>query len=314
MKLSVFQQSRTILASLITAGTMAATSGSLFAGPADDKLAKSVIEPEPESRIHALLQVEVGDHYITPRGLNVVDQGINIQPLLIVFFTLYSNPDGFLNDITLAPGVWNDWGTHQTGANPGQWNEIDPFVGLTFKFAKAFQFDANYTAFRSMTDSYPTSTNLDLKLTYHDSFMGQFSVNPYVEFFDELSNKATVTFDTRTSRESYYFSLGLDPTYKFKSIPLTVEIPSYVNIVGKDFYQRFDGSPGGSGAAIISTGIKLSTPLSFIPKSYGSWTAYAGFQYYHINNEGALDGNVATTKPERDRNLERFYGGISVFF
>src|SRR6202011_5421393 len=106
--------------------------------------------------IHALLQVEVGDHYITPRGLDVVNQGLNIQPLVIIFFTLYKNNEGFLNEVTLAPGVWNDWGTNAVGVKKGQWNEIDPFVGLTFKFAKAFQFDAAYTGFRSQTESYPT--------------------------------------------------------------------------------------------------------------------------------------------------------------
>jgi hypothetical protein len=313
MKLKSLHRSCTALA-LLAAVSLNAASLPVFAGPATDAMAKSVVEPEPESRIHALLQVEAGDHYITPRGLNVVDQGLNIQPLFIVFFTLYANKDGFLNEVTLAPGVWNDWGTHQVGVRKGQWNEIDPFIGLTFKFAQGFQLDAAYTGFRSETDSYPTSTNLDLKLTYHDSCFGAFSINPYVEFFDELSNKATVTFNPQTSRESYYFALGLDPTYKFKDFPLTVELPSYVNIVGKDFYQRFDGTPGGSGAAIISTSVKLSTPLKFIPKSYGFWTAYVGCQYYHLNNEGVLDGNQATTKPERDKNLERFFGGISVFF
>jgi hypothetical protein len=145
--------------------------------------------------------------------------------------------------------------------------------------------------------------------------MGPFSINPYVEFFDELSNKATVTFDPSTSTEGYYFAIGIDPTYKFDPFPLTVEIPSFVNIVSSDFYQKFDGSNGGSGAAVVSTGIKFSTPLKFIPKSYGSWTAYAGYEFYWLNNQGLLDGNVALTgKSYEEHTLSRFYGGISVFF
>ena len=198
MKSNPFHRSSTARA-LLAAGVVAAASLRAFAGDADDKLAKSVIEPEPESRIHCLLQVEVGDHYITPRGLDVVDIGLTVQPLVVIMFDLYSNKDGFLNDITIFGSIWNDWGTHSYGAKPGQWNEIDPSGGVTFKFAKAFQLDVAYTGFRSQTDSYPTSTNLDAKLTYHDSFMGAFSINPYVEFFDELSNKATVTFDESTS-------------------------------------------------------------------------------------------------------------------
>lgn len=291
-----------------------------FAGSAEDKLAKSVVEPEtePDSRIHALFQVEVGNHYITPRGLDVVDAGLTVQPLVVLLFTLYENKskDAFLNEIILTGGLWNDWGTHAYGAKPGQWNEIDPSVGLTFKFAQAFQFDATYTGFRSQTDSYPTSTNLDLKLSYHDTFLGSaFSINPSVEFFDELSNKATVTFNPSTSREGFYFALGLDPTYNCDPFPLKIELPSYVNLVSKDFYQRFNGADGGSGAAVISTGIKFGVPLKFIPKSYGSWTIYTGYEYYYLNNPGLLDGNQALTgKIDRERNLHRFYGGVSVFF
>jgi hypothetical protein len=314
MKSNSLHRSSTARA-LLAAGVVAAASFRAFAGDADDKLAKSVIEPEPESRVHCLLQLEVGDHYITPRGLDVVDAGVTLQPLVVVIFDLYSSKDGFLNDISIFGSLWNDWGTKAYGAKAGQWNEIDPSGGISFKFAKGFQLDVAYTGFRSETDSYPTSTNLDAKLTYHDSFMGPFSINPYVEFFDELSNKATVTFDPSTSTEGYYFAIGIDPTYKFDPFPLTVEIPSFVNIVSSDFYQKFDGSNGGSGAAVVSTGIKFSTPLKFIPKSYGSWTAYAGYEFYWLNNQGLLDGNVALTgKSYEEHTLSRFYGGISVFF
>ena len=319
MKSNFRNRSSTVCA-LLSAAALSAASLHALAGGADDKLAKSVIEPEvtPDSRIHALFQVELGSHYITPRGLDVVDAGLTVQPLVVLLFTLYENKskDAFLNEVVLSGALWNDWGTAAYGAKPGQWNEIDPSVGLTFKFAQGFQFDATYTGFRSETDSYPTSTNLDLKLSYHDTFLGKaFSINPSVEFFDELSNKATVAFNPSTSREGFYFALGLDPTYNFDPFPLKVELPSYVNIVSKDFYQRFDGTDGGSGAAVISTGIKFSVPLRFIPKTYGFWTIYTGYEYYYLNNPGLLDGNQALTgKNYRERDLHRFYGGISIFF
>ena len=70
-------------------------------------------------------------------------------------------------------------------------------------------------------------------------------------------------------------------------------------------------------AAVISTGIKFSVPLKFVPKEYGFWTVYAGYEYYYLNNDGLLDGNQALTgKPATDRetSLHRFYGGVTVFF
>lgn len=300
---------------LLAAGVLAAASLGACAGSADDELAKSVIEPEAESRIHCLLQVEAGDHHITPRGLDINDAGLTLQPLVVVMFDLYRSKDGFLNDITVFGSVWNDWGTKPYGVKPGQWNEIDPAGGLKFKFAKGLQLDVALTGFRSETESYPTCVNLDAKLTYHDSFMGAFSINPYLEFFDELANKATVTFDPSTSAEGYYFALGIDPTYKFDPFPLIVELPSFVNIVSPDFYQRTDGANGGAGAAVITTGIKFSAPLKFVAKSNGSWTVFAGYEFYYLNNTGLLEGNqLLTGKPYQDHNLSRFYGGVSVFF
>ena len=274
MKSNFFSRSSSARA-VLAAGVVAAASLRAFAGDADDKLAKSVIEPEDDTRVHALLQVEVGDHYITPRGLDVVDKGVTIQPLVVIMFDLYKSKEGFLNDIQLWGSIWNDWGTtpypvrnSSARALAGNWNEIDPAVGMDFKFAKGFDLNLAYTGFRSETDSYKTSTNFDAKLTYHDSFMGKFSLNPSVEFFQETSNKATVAFNYATDgHRGYYFSLGLDPTYKCDPFPLTIEIPSFVNIVSENFYQKFNGTNGGSGAAVISTGIKFSTPLSFIPKN-----------------------------------------------
>lgn len=314
---SSFHPRLRLVGALLAGGLLAAAAGPAFAGPsAKEKLEKSVLAPEPEpSRVHALVNVDFSDHYITPRGLNVENQGLIVQPLVLIFWDLYNNPDGFINDVTLTTGVWNSIHSRKSGADPSRWNEIDPIGGLTVKFAKALSLDVFWSAFQSQTDSYETSNNLSIKLTYNDAFCKRFSFNPYVEYWKELSDKATVVFNPTTSHESYYFSIGINPTYKFESIPLTVSLPTFINICGEDFYQRFDGTPGGSGLAVFSTQFKISTPLSFIPKSYGNWTAYASVQYYHLSNDGVLDGNqVLGADAEREENLVQFHGGISVFF
>lgn len=300
--------------SLLTAGVLAAVSLPAFAGQVTkEKMEKSVVEPEAPSRIHALLNVDVSSSYITPRGLNVENSGAVFQPLFLVFWNLYSSTDGFIKDVTLTTGVWNSIHTEKSGAKPGNWNEIDPIAGLTVKFGKGFEFDAFWSAFKSQTDSYDTSNNLSLKLTYKDSCFGNFSINPYVEYWHEISDKATVVFNQATSDESSYISIGINPTYKFSSISLTVSMPTFINIVQDDFYQKFDGTSGGDGLAVFSTQLKLSTPLSFIPKGYGSWTAYASFQYYHLDNEGLRDGNIALGGGDRD-NLYQVHAGVSIFF
>lgn len=305
--------------SIMAAGGVVAPFASPFipsaaAGTPAKTLEKPIMEEAFGSRINGLVVNEFSDHYITPRGLNVEDEGLIWQPLVLIFWNLYKSDAGFLEDISLTTGVWNSIHTEKSGAKPGHWNELDPILGLTFKFAKGWQFDAFTTQFYSETDSYATSTHLDLKLTYHDSCFGQFSLNPFVQFWQELEEKSTVVFDPSTSSEGNYFCVGINPTYKFKSIPLTVEMPTFLNLVSDNFYQKFDGSDGGSGFALISTTLKLSTPLSFIPKGYGAWTVYASVQYYHLENDGLLDGNQVLADASREQDLLQFHGGISIFF
>ena len=277
--------------------------------------AAAPMEPSaPQPIVHFLLQLDFSDHYITPRGLNVEDDGLIFQPLLLSFWSLYSDKNQFLNDISLTAGVWSSFHTEESGADPGNWNEFDPILGLTFGLGEYVKFETNYTAFDSMTDSYPTSQHLELKIRFDDSKLmsGDFSINPYVAYWHELEDKATVAFNPATSEESFYFTVGVIPTFKVGSVKL--EFPTYINLVGNDFYQQFDGSPGGAGLAVFGTEIKASVPLTFIPKEYGFWTAYAGVKYYHLENDGLLDGNQVLADSSREKDLIQFHGGLSIFY
>lgn len=269
--------------------------------------------PTAEPWLHALLQLDFSDHYITPRGLNVENEGLIFQPLFLLFANVYANKDGFLQDITLTAGVWSSFHTEESGADPGHWNEFDPIGGIAFKFADVWKLDVNYTAFESMVSSYPTSHHLEVKLSLDDSkALGAFALNPYVAFWKELEDKATVAFDPATSEESYYFTLGINPG--FKAGPVKFEFPTYINLVDEDFYQKFDGTGGGSGLAVFGTEVKVSVPLTFVPKDLGFWNLYAGVKYYHLNNDGLLDGNSVLTPREHKDDLVQFHGGISIFF
>ena len=71
-----------------------------------------------------------------------------------------------------------------SGPKPGHWNETDVLTGLTLKFLNDLEFDAFYTAFVSQVDAFDTSTNVDLKLTYHDKILNNklvksLSISPY---------------------------------------------------------------------------------------------------------------------------------------
>ncbi|MES2921458.1 MAG: hypothetical protein V4819_07925 [Verrucomicrobiota bacterium] len=269
----------------------------------------------PKLKLNVLLQLDVSDHYITPRGLDVTNEGVVLQPLFLLFANLYSSESTFLTDVTLTAGVWSSFQSEAAGVDPSHWNEFDPILGLAFKFAEYFKFETNYTAFKSMTDSYPMSHHMELKLSFDDSkWLGKFALNPHIAYWQELKNKATVVFDPSTSEESFYFTLGINPTIKFDAVKL--EFPTFLNIVGDEFYQQFDGSAGGGGAAVFFTSIKASVPLKFIPQEYGFWTWYAGVKYYHLNNDGLEDGNMVLTTggDHDDDDLVQFHTGLTIFF
>ncbi len=171
----------------------------LHAGEANATLEKSILENAPGEpfggRVHGLVQLDISSAYITPRGLNVENQGGVFQHLILIFWNLYNKPDAFLNDVTLTTGLWNSIHTVQSGVEPGNWNEIDAIGGLT----------------------------------------------------------------------------------------------------------------------LLSAQLKVSTPLSFIPKGYWAWTLYAGVKYYALENAGLFDGNQVRADATREKDLFQFSGGIAVF-
>jgi hypothetical protein len=302
---------KSVMVTSLAALWLLTTSLTLAGTPAPKNPA--VAPPPPAPLFNALLQLDFSDHYITPRGLNVENNGLIFQPLFLVFWDLYSDDNGFLQDVTLTTGVWSSFHTRESGVDPGHWNEFDPIAGLGLKFADNWKLDLNYTAFRSMVDAYPTSHHLEVKLSYDDSkLLGAFALKPFIAFWKELENKATVAFNPATSEESYYFTLGINPS--FKAGPVKFEFPTYINWVDGDFYQKFDGSGGGSGVAVFGTELKVSVPLTFVPKDLGFWSLYAGVRYYHLSNDGLRDGNSVLTADGDKDNLVQFHGGISIFF
>lgn len=280
---------------------LALASPNLHAGSTKE-VEPGVAPPETKSRIGGLLQLDVSDHYITPRGLNVEDDGVIFQPLLLLFVDLYDG-DGFINDVGLTLGVWNSIHTEESGADPGHWNEIDPIAGLSFGLKGGFKLDATWTMFESMTDSYDTPNNLEVKLSYSDNLTETFSINPYVSYWLEINNKTTFA----TSPSSYYFTVGINPTYSPKNIPVRFELPVTVLLPADDFYGE------SSTVGLWSVALKASTPLSFVSPEFGKWFLYGKVTYYSFENDALVKyGSFATGKPDDDE--VQFSAGITVLF
>lgn len=289
------------------------------AGPSTNVLAGTVSPAAPlADEVSGMVNFEFSSHHLTPRGINLQDKGLIFQPTARLDWTLYratGGPNQFLNHAGLTTAMFNDFDTVRSGVNPGSWNEIDFILGPTATFYRDWQIDSPFISFKSETGSYPTCLAWNPRLTYHDHWFRNVSMNPYVEFFDELQNKVTVVLVPAQSQSSYYGVLGMDPTYAPEKLPLILELPTYVLIPGANFYQRANGSAGGTDLGLSSTSLKATIPLTFLGTTGGKWSIYGAVQYEYLNNPGLLDGNIVlASTPNRQRDLVVFHGGITLRF
>jgi hypothetical protein len=297
-------KSRSVSTGLLAASLLSV--GGTLAVQAED----AATPPPPPSKVHALVNFEFSDHYLTPRGMDVQNHGVVFQPLVLGFFSLYESKH-FLNSVTLVGGVWNCFGSGQLassdsgGAKQTNWYEIDPIAGLSFGFAKNFTLDVTYTAFNMQIFNIPFSQHLETKLSFNDSdYLKCFALHPYISYWQELENKAVASTD-KDPTSSYYFDIGVAPSYTFKKCDLKLELPCRVLLPNEDFYGTGAGSS--STVGLYEVGIKGTIPMKFMPEGYGHWSFHAGFKYMNFE-----DRNLRATQHRPGSTA--VYAGISTFF
>lgn len=271
----------------------------------------------PPSRLHALVNLEVSDKYLTPRGMIVQDKGVTVQTLFLAFLDVYDGkPDALLSDVTLVGGFWNDYASESmpehlgAGSTETNFVEIDPIFGVSLGLGKNFKLDVTYTAFCMQILDIGTSEHLETKLSYNDTdLLGAFALHPYVSFWKELDNKATAAANFGIP-SSYYFEVGIAPSYTVGKVKL--EAPMRVLLPSSEFYgETFANS---STVGLYEVGLKGTTSLTFMPKGYGFWSAHLGVRYMKFVDKNlqqlATDGGFGS----RTKDTAQVYSGVSVFF
>lgn len=286
-------------------------------------------EPAP-SRVNALLNFEFSDKYLTPRGMIVQNSGLVFQQLTLGFFNLYKG-DAIVNNVTLVGGVWNCFGTARLpssdsgGTRGTSWYEIDPIAGFSFGLPKGFTLDVTYTAFDMQILNIPFSHHLETKLSFDDTpYLKAFALHPSITYWQELDGKATaaqVPFGALPGPKpgpgslpgsSFYFDLGIAPSYTFEGIGLKLEAPMRVLLPDSSFYGEYYSAS--STVGLYEVGLKGTIPMKFMPKGYGNWSFHAGFKYMEFvdkNLRGMQQFN-ATSSAENHSTL--LFCGISSFF
>jgi hypothetical protein len=292
----------------------------LMAG--EGKEVKKVIEEAKESCITGDIGVSAVSQYIS-RGVVLENQGAIIQPFADLYFKLYEG-DGFINKVSLNLGIWSSLHSRKTDAglasgsassSTRNWYEFDYTIGLATTFAKNFTFTPSFYAFLSPNDGFSTFYGLNLNLAYSDAELwgdSGFALNPSVTVLVELENKAGSGAD-----EGFYYEVALNPS--FAAGPVTVAVPLKAGFGSNDFYGSLNTSTGAiedESFGYFSAGVVLSTPLTFIPECYGTWTVNAGATFYYLG-DGTSDFNTeARGGAVRDGDDTEwvFSGGLTVAF
>ena len=282
-----------------------------FAGTAAKEV-KPIVEQVKESCISGDLGVNVVSQYIS-RGFIFENQGAIIQPYADLYFKLYEG-EGFVNKVSLALGIWNSFHSRHTDAGlvsggnsstPG-WYEFDFTAGVAVTFAKNFTLTPSYYTFLSPSDGFTTFHGLNVALAYDDSdALGKFALHPKVQVLFELENKT----DGSSRDEGIYYEVSVAPALPAFG-DLTVSFPMAAGFGSNEFYA------GNKTFGFVTGGVTLAYAMSFVPECYGTWTATAGYAYYHLGD--ALDNyntaEVGGAVRDRASSEHVFSGGLGVAF
>lgn len=252
--------------------------------------------------LHGFGDISVKNDYVTPRGLVVTTSGTTIQVLngLVV-----AGPGG----IALHGGTWTDLnpGFSRADGNITAVNEFDWFFGVEAPLAKNLTAGVEVSQFISGQPSvaFEHETNVEFSLKYADADKGGFTVNPYAKLFWAVDGDSTVVLGKKGN--TFDVELGAVPTYKVEGF--TLSAPTWVTVGPDSYWGPFDNSNFG----VVSTGLKASTPLTFLKGSAGA-SIYGFAQYYHLINDNLVIAKSILNSGDHDRDHVVFGAGINFGF
>jgi hypothetical protein len=321
---------------MLTKGTVSALATALVLGvasfgsgatAADMPIKAPPPPPAPTLDIHGFGDISIKNDYITPRGLLVTNTGLTTQILSGLAWDIYKNKTGFVNNVSVYGGVWNDLWSKQNHPQVGSWNEFDWFVGGSVKFAQDWKFDSMYIEFLSPPHNFRIERNFQFTLSYDDSRWNTWlPINPYVRLWYAASGDSTVV--TGKMGQVYYVELGATPTLDLNkyNVPLVLTVPTWVSVGPSDYWNRGLTGCGASiftpcaaqNAGVFTTGLTGRVPLKFVPPNLGNWSVYAGFQYYYLINDSLLLAQTmvgtAPTYLTAHRDIGLGFAGLSFNF
>ena len=165
-----------------------------------------------------------------------------------------------ISPVTINLGVWSDVNNNVPSAIGGNLQEVDVYAGLTYA-AGPLSIGATYQRWMYAGD---VEEIVDLSLGFNDMGMiaPNFALNPKVVWHIRTSGNGA-----QPEGSALVFSVG--PTFPLGNGNLSLTIPAGIALFLDDDFQF--GTE--SGYAYSYLGASLGIPLSFVPATYGVWTA-----------------------------------------
>lgn len=256
--------------------------------------------------LHGFGDISVKNDYVTPRGLVVTTSGATVQVLNGLVFV---SPGG----VAIHAGTWTDInpGYSRTDGNITAVNEFDYFVGIDMDIAPKLNAGVEYVQFISGQSSvaFKDERNIEFSLKYKDgSKDSPYSINPYAKLFWAFDSKSS-TVVLGKAGGTFDVELGAVPTYKTPG--LTLSAPTWFTVGPKSYWGTGASKDGNFG--VISTGLKASTPLSFLKGAAGA-NVYAQVQYFHLINDNLVAAKAILNSGDSKRNHVVFGMGLGFGF
>jgi hypothetical protein len=241
---------------------------------------------EAEDRFSGIFQLDVTNAYYF-RGILQEREGVILQPWTELYYSLYSDEDGFLRDVTIGAGMWSSFHSERTGASDtmGWWYEADYYPLVSMDFAGGLNLLTVYYFYTSPNDAFTTAQELNFKLSWDDSEFWDFALNPWANLAIETVNTAF------GPDEGTGLQFGIAPTlYTAPNDAFELSMPAEAGVSIEDYYEGSDGENHFWGYANV--GLAMSIPLTFMPEDLGSWSLGLAAKYFFFGHqlEGANRG------------------------
>jgi len=253
--------------------------------------------------LHGFGDVSARNDYVTPRGLVVTTSGWTTQVLGGLVLVA---PNG----VALTAGTWTDLNPgFSKKENTTALNEFDYFFGIDADVVENVNVGVQYVQFISGQPefAFKTERNIEFSVKYKDGGK-PLSFNPYAKLFWAFSSKSS-TVVLGKAGETFDIELGAVPTYAGDGF--TLSAPTWVTVGPKTYWGTGANKDGNVG--VISTGLKASTPLTFIKGGAGA-NVYAFGQYYHLVNDNLVAAKALLNSGDHKRDHVVFGVGLGFGF